>query len=106
MSTGVVWAPAIAVVWTPGANVIPTRGRRRLAIAIIVPVLVLGLLAVALLVYWRRRRGSMARNFPQLAASERHELKAVVKPPTGGRVRVRELPVASAEVTAGPSHVV
>lgn len=100
------WAPAIAVVWARDVNVTLTRGRRRLLIAIVVPVVVLGVLALLVLVYWRRRRGSMARMFPQLAATERHELHGDVKSVPASRVRVRELPVGSTEVTAGPSRAV
>lgn len=99
VSTGVVWAPAMAVVWerddTPPA-VTPTRGRRLPAIAAIVPAVVIVLLALALLAYCRRRRRSMARNFPELA--EIHELQCETKTAAAiPVVRVRELPEAPAQ---------
>lgn len=100
VSTGVVWAPAMAVVWkrddTPPA-VTPTRGRRLPAIAAIVPAVVSVLLAMALLAYCRRCRRSMARNFPELAAAEIHELQCETKTAAAMPVvRVRELPDAPA----------
>lgn len=100
------WAPAIAVVWKRDPSVALTRGRRRVLIAVVVPVVVLGVLALVLLVYWRRRRGSMARMFPQLAAVEGHELQGDVKSVPARGIRVRELPASSVKVTAGPSRAV